>query len=599
MEKFEDYGIVIPHRRRTGKLKLICPQCNPTRSNKGDKSLSVDLDRGLWNCHHCGWSGALKSDDWRKRPPTAKEYKRPQPRPIAPVAPSVAAYFLNRGISKATLEAAKVDVGKEYVAEDGGEVTVIRFNYFLDGELVNVKSRTNKKHFRLIPEAELVPYNIDSIRDTPECVITEGEIDCLSFIECGRKDVISVPNGAKNTAFLDEFMEGWFDTKDTIYIAVDTDSAGLSLRQELIRRFGAERCRIVTFGDECKDANEYLQKYGKAALLTRLDEAKDVKISGIFTVDDYEESLDDIYNHGLRKGMTLGHTAFDNLISFETKRLCVVTGIPSSGKSEFIDEMCVRLNNRYGLKTAFFSPENMPIAYHATKLIEKIVGCRLANGSMPYQSYSLAKKYLSENFFHIMPEEGNTLSNILAKAQALVRRKGIKILVIDPYNRLEQELDSKLNETQTISRQLDMMTTFAQKNDVLVILMAHPHKITKDNSEAGIPSLYNINGSAHFYNKADFGIVVHRDRHAGYTLVRVSKVKFRHLGEGGDAYFKFDVRNGRYAPLPSLDPSAIAAFDDRNYLRETLSDTPTYAQSSFRFSPNEDFLTENDNPVPF
>lgn len=229
-------------------------------------------------------------------------------------------------------------------------------------------------------------------------------------------------------------MEGWFDTKDTIYIAVDTDSAGLSLRQELIRRFGAERCRIVTYGDECKDANEYLQKYGKAALLTRLDEAKDVKISGIFTVDDYEESLDDIYNHGLRKGMTLGHTAFDNLISFETKRLCIVTGIPSDGKSEFIDEMCVRLNNRYGLKTAFFSPENMPIAYHATKLIEKIVGCRLANGSMPYQDYSLAKKYLSENFFHIMPEEGNTLSNILAKAQALVRRKGIKILVIDPYN---------------------------------------------------------------------------------------------------------------------------------------------------------------------
>ena len=130
--------------------------------------------------------------------------------------------------------------------------------------------------------AELIPYNIDAIADTPECIITEGEMDCLSFIEAGRKDCISVPNGANaNLSYLDDFMEGWFDTKETIYIASDSDTKGLVLRDELIRRFGAERCKIVTYGDGCKDANEHLIKYGKESLIRCVTYAKDVDIPGI------------------------------------------------------------------------------------------------------------------------------------------------------------------------------------------------------------------------------------------------------------------------------------------------------------------------------
>lgn len=78
--------------------------------------------------------------------------------------------------------------------------------------------------------------------------------------------------------------------------------------------------------------------------------------------------------------------------------------------------------------------------------------------------------------------------------------------------------------------------------------MAHPTKVKKDNGNNGIPTMYDINGSANFYNKADFGIIVHRDREKGNTLIRVEKVKFRHLGQGGECRFKFNTDNGRYAP---------------------------------------------------
>lgn len=570
METFDDYEIKIPYRRTSGNVKTICPKCAATRGNPRDRSLSVNLDKGVWNCHHCGWTGHLKDEAWKRVMQPRRQYKRPEPRPVVEVQPKVEKYFLGRGISAATLKAAKVDQGVEFMPQDGKEMTVIRFNFYINGELVNTKYRTGNKHFKLIQDAELPPFNIDAIRDTPECIITEGEIDCLSFIEAGRRDVISVPNGAKSTGWLDDYMDGWLDDKEVIYIASDADAVGREMRDELVRRLGSERCKLVTYGEGCKDANEHLVRYGAASLIDCLKHAKDVKVDGVFTVNDYETELDNIYVRGLQRGMTTGHFSFDELISFETRRLCVVTGIPSSGKSEFIDEICVRLNIRYGLKTAFFSPENMPIAYHAVKLIEKLTGKKCSCGTLPQAEYCEVKEYMEENFFHIMPEDGCRLSAVLKKAGYLVRKKGIKILVIDPYNRLENEQDGRMNETQYISWQLDKMTEFAQRNDVLVILMAHPHKISRDNSDNGVPTLYNINGSAHFYNKADFGIVVHRNYAEGYTLVRVSKVKFRHLGKNGDVNFKYDVRNGRYVEwLP--DSKFPPAFDDRSFIQASKS----------------------------
>lgn len=71
---------------------------------------------------------------------------------------------------------------------------------------------------------------------------------------------------------------------------------------------------------------------------------------------------------------------------FETKRLCIITGVPSSGKSEFIDEIAERLNIRYGWRFAYFSPENAPLEYHASKLIEKFTGKQFDKEHLTYGS---------------------------------------------------------------------------------------------------------------------------------------------------------------------------------------------------------------------
>lgn len=600
MKDYSDFGIQIPSGRTRGKIKVFCPQCHNTRHDKRDKSLSVDLDKGLWNCHYCGWGGTIHESDFDDSPEGKKKwmeqqpwynphrlkkqkpvYKKPAPRQTSPISEKAIAWFKSRGISLDTLTACKVTEGMEWMPQKNKEWNTVQFNYYLNGELINTKFRTGDKCFKLCSGAQLIPYMIDNIKGQKECIITEGEMDALSFYEVGFHNVISVPNGANaNLDYLDDFIEDYFDDKETIFIASDTDTKGVELRDELLRRFGAERCRVLEYGQGCKDANEHLMQYGAESLKKALLSAPEIKLEGVFTVSDFEESLDALFEHGMQKGVTIGHECFDRLCSFETKRLLTVTGIPGSGKSEFIDEIAERLNMRYGWRFAYFSPENAPLAYHASKLIEKFTGKKFSKSTLTYGEYKQVKQHLETDFFFISPKDDYRLETIFERAKFLVRRRGIKALVIDPYNRLEDESDG-MSETKYISRQLDRLTNFAQQNDVLVILMAHPTKQTK-NKDGVIeaPTLYDISGSAHFYNKTDFGIVVHRNRVENTVEVIVQKVKFRHLGEVGTALFKYNLNNGRYTDYrPNTEPE----WDNTNHLIEDAKQKEQDAYEAAQF----------------
>lgn len=593
------YGIEVPYGRSSGNVKVYCPQCRDQRHDKRDKSLSCDLATGMFNCHYCGFSGCAaehEKEEYRKPfynpAPLRRQkpsYKKPTKTGNSALSGKALAWFKGRGISEETLRKVGVTEGLEWMPQKNDKANTIQFNYYKDGQLVNTKFRTGDKCFKLVSGAELLPYNIDAIKGTEECIITEGEMDALSFIECGRMDVVSVPNGANaNLSYLDDYIEDYFDNKNTIYIASDTDSKGVILRNELLTRFGAERCRVLEYGEGCKDANEHLMKYGKDSLLKCIADAPETKIEGVFTVSDFEESLDALFENGMQKGVTIGHSNFDRLCSFETKRLCIVTGIPGSGKSEFIDEIAERLNMRYGWRFAYFSPENAPLAYHASKLIEKFTGKKFDKEHLGYGEYRQVKEHLEHDFFFISPKDDFRLDTILEKAQFLVRRKGIKSLVIDPYNRLEnQQQNSGRNETLHISETLDRLTNFAQRNDLLVILMAHPTKLPK-NKEGVIeaPTLYDISGSTNFYNKADFGIVVHRNRIDNITEIHIQKVKFRHLGECGMAQFKYNLNNGRYTPFDGFEP----IYDNSNHLQEEYNRRLQEAEAaaSFDFDDDED-----------
>lgn len=592
------YGIDVPHNRFSGNYKTTCPNCRDHRGNPNDRSLSCNLATGQFNCHHCGWSGCVAEEEpwerqerqraWFNENPLSrqkKEYRKPKPRPASKFSEKMLAYIKSRGISEETLTAMKVTEGIEGMPRKDGsfkDMNTIQFNYYHNGELVNTKFRTGDKCFKMVSGAELLPYNIDSIKGAPDCIITEGEFDALSFYEAGYKNVVSVPNGANtNLEWLDDYQEDYFDDKETIYIASDTDTKGEVLKNELLRRFGVERCKVVEYGEGCKDANEHLVKYGQKSLCKCIENAKLIPVDGVFTLSDIESRMDVLYQTGLKQGATIGHYNFDEYCSFETKTLGIVTGIPNHGKSEWLDEMVYRLNLRYGWKWAYFSPENEPLELHMAKLVEKFVGKKFSKDTMQIAEYTYAKQHINANFFFICPNDDYKPDTILAAAKALVRRYGIKGVVIDPYNYLEAQMEHNQNETQYISELLGKFKTFAKINDVVVIIVAHPAKMQKNKQTLKYdpPTLYDISGSAHFYNKADFGITVHRDFDNDLTEVYVQKVRFRHLGKKGVAKFKYNLTNGRYVPAPEI-AGELPQWDNTNHLTEKIKEQEVKASEA-------------------
>ena len=570
-----------------GKKKQFCPECHANRTDKRDKSLSVDWDKCIAHCHYCGKNfffgktekiGYAPKVAYQQPKTDMKGYKKPAKLTNEePLDENMKQWFANRGIPTEVAESEGISKVCRKMPQTEKVEKCIVFPYRVNGQLVNRKYRDGAKHFMLEANAKLVPYRIDHIKETPECIITEGEMDALSFIVAGRDDVISVPNGAqKNLTYLDDFIESHFENKTRIYIAADTDAKGLELRAELVRRFGEEKCRIVTYGEGCKDANELLLKSGTEVLRQAIAEAKEVPLEGIFTAEDVKDELLSLFEKGLQKGATLDMGDLDDLLSVEVGRLMIVTGIPGDGKSEFLDEMAVRFSLKYDWRCAWFSPENFPVTLHHPKLIEKLVGKRFMKGMMKPMEFESAVGYLSRNFFDILPEEGYRVDTILEKAETLVRRKGIRVFILDPYNCLEHQIPSGQSETQYISEFLEKLRSFARRRQVLVILAAHPTKMKRDplTKQFPVPTMYDISGSAAFFNKADFGIAIERDRTRGVTRVHVQKVKFRHLGQPGVASFQYNTCCGRFVSMqesktpdiPDEDPK----WDNSNWLAKKL-----------------------------
>lgn len=596
MRNFHQHGIET-RGRISGKIKTICPQCNETRGHKGDKSLSVDLDRGLCYCHHCGFKLYVPDDaEERRKQQRLKELqngKRPAPahfrRPTFDPAKMQLSEALERYwtqtrcLPQPLLHTLRITEEKVRMPPDNREENCICFNYFEADTLVNTKYRSALKHFMLVRGAELIPYNVDSILGTPECVITEGEFDAASVIAAGRKDVISVPSGAhSNLTWLDRFVETHFEDKQTIYIAVDEDTAGQALRQELTRRLGAERCRQVHFGDGCKDANEHLVKYGAESLRICIEQAEETPLEGIFTADDFRDDLRSLYENGLQRGADTGWENFDACCTFETGRLLVVTGLPGDGKSEFVDELVLRLCLRHEWKIAYFSPENMPIAYHLHKLAEKLTGMRFGPGpGMTEEVYGETVEWLADNVTHILPDEGSsTIDVILEKARQVVRRKGVRTIVIDPMNRIDQQLAPGQTEADHITATLNKLGRFATRNRCLVILVAHPRKVNrseKDGKRRRV-EMNDINGSANFANMSDFCIVVNREDEKQLVTIHIEKVRFKHLGSAHtQATFVYNLLNGRYWPCEEgivhtdrgeLPGPVNTKFDHENWLKK-------------------------------
>jgi len=541
------------HKLDVGKTQGVCPLCSHDRKPKNTKlkCASYDWERGLGTCHNCNSTFQLHT--YERKGASEREYVRPSFSTKTHKAPSskVVEWFKSRGITQNTLEQLNVSEGSEFMPQTGKNENAIKFNYFMGNQLINIKYRDGRKNFKLYKGAEKVFYNINSIVGHDTCVIVEGEIDALSMHEAGVPNVISVPNGAtlnhNNLDYLDNCID-YFEDKDKIILAVDADEPGTMLKQEFIRRLGAEVCFLVDFKD-CKDANEYLVKHGKDGLKSAIHAATQVPLENVTTLKDIENDLKDFVKHGFKPGYQIGLENFDKIFSTYTGQFITVTGIPSSGKSDFVDQMVVGYNKNYGWKTAFASPENAPTYLHAHKLMRKTWQNMPLPSDIDGKKWKEVTDHVNDNYYFIDMDK-YSLESVLRKGAELVKRKGIKCLVIDPYNKVRDANAASDDVNRYTMDYLAKIESFCKKYDVLTFIVAHPTKMYKgQDGKMEEPNMYNIKGGGEWYDASYHGLLVHRDYEKKNTKVKVLKVKFQNLGENGaECFFTWEPKSGSYIP---------------------------------------------------
>lgn len=555
MQQFSDLGIQLKGSRTQQKVQ--CPNCIKLgKENYRDTCLSVNTSDGVYNCHKCGWQGKVKTEN--NFTMETKIYKVPEKKNMKRLTDSGKEFLLSRGITEEVIEKNKI-----VSTTDNRNILL---PYFKNGKIVNYKTRgIDGKFFTQSRDAEPTIYNYDRCVDRDAIVICEGEMDSLSWEVAGIDFHTSVNMGAPNSndKNIDKKLEcisncyEVFEKAKAIYIATDEDENGRNLQRELVRRFGAEKCLLVDLSPY-KDANEVLVAEGAESLQKRLKIASTPKVEGIFNVDDVSASMLDGFHNGQERGTTTHIESVDNAWTWRNGEVNIWTGYQNEGKSLFLNQLATLKAVFDGWKFAVFSPENMPINDFFNDIIEMYIGRSSdpfhGNLQMTLEEYKEAMDFVKKHFFIIYPKKDFQLNTIFEKAKFLVKTKGIRSLIIDPYNTIQHRMKSGEREDLYISRFMSELKRFALDQNISVNLVAHQVTPMKDNDGRYIkPDVNRIKGGGTFADKADNVMFVWRPERAldySSTLVTFGSQKIKKQKLVGTPQeitdISFNVKEQRY-----------------------------------------------------
>lgn len=437
---------------------------------------------------------------------TKRHYRYPHEVPCTDKS-KVYAYFEQRKISRETLDA--LDVRQD---SEGNAV----FNYYDTNDVLTmVKYKPSHKiqHGQAKcwcqQNSDTAPllFNMNRINVNSPLLICEGEPDCLSAIEAGFKNAVSVPLGSSNLHWIDENLE-WLDQFESIIICADNDDAGVKMQKECVPRLGSWRTKVVDIpaipigntGRVTKDLNEILYVCGKDKVLELILDAKDSPVPSVADLSDVEPTeYEDV------DGVTTGLKAIDDeLMRLFFGTLTIVSGQPGSGKSSLLTQLaCNSLDN--DISTWLFSGE-LPNGVEKSWFNYIFAGPRNITDAISRRGNSYKKistttlAEINKTYkgrWHIYRDDyDNTLDKLIASMTDTVRKYGARCLILDNFMCIDTETSEEelRSQTDTIKKLIE----FAKKYQVAVILVCHPRKM-----DAGTNvGIYDIAGTSNIVNLA-------------------------------------------------------------------------------------------------
>jgi twinkle protein len=474
-------------------------------------------------------------------------------------------WIMDRGLSPETVS----DLGLTSTLLDGKQWLTVP--YVEHGKVVNHKYRqTMAKHHRMDSGAPLCLWNhdvllSDEVRNGQPVIITEGEWDAIAAIQSGFRLCVSVPNGGPQEQFRGEISEEtdaeryrfiWrakaaLDQVTSFILAVDGDDVGRVLAAELARRLGPERCRFVVYPEGTKDLNDVLKAHGEGAVARVLNEAKPYPVKGLYRMSDFP-------NPPPLETHDLGVPGMDNPPMLVMGSFSVWTGYAGAGKTSLMMFIIAKLLRR-GIPVAMGSFETLVKPILETKLRASMLGCSDKDSTNPAfvdaarlaEADRLIEDRLTLISQDLYDEEHEiTLEDMLEYFRISAIRDGTRLFIIDPWNEIEHKRRPDESETEYTGRAIRALKSFARRYNVAVWIVAHPKKPMQWGQRPAAPGLYDVSGSAHWANKADYGFVIDRpNKDEPVTHLAVTKVRMGMPGREQTVKLEWHWRYSNYLPV--------------------------------------------------
>lgn len=466
------------------------------------------------------------------------------------------------GVSSGTREGAQVT--------SDGRGNVLIFPFRENGKVVNEKYRGPNKDFSQLTGGKKTFFNAEVLDDPSlqdgrnALVITEGEPDCLAVMTAGYPFAVSVPDGSvpvPEGVDPDSVTDADYDVAETgkfaflwnnreklqkikrFVIATDGDGPGRRMAAILVKHLQAARCARMLFPEGCKDANDILMRHGDKTVLEAILHAAEYPVRGLYDLTEFHDEEMQLYDIGIED--------FSHRVKMFQGAFVVVTGPTNHGKSALAMEVAANMALNHRWKVAVFSPETRPVELR-NQLRSLYLG-----GEWSRKGVDAADSWMKRHFKLILGDpvatgdrdEDITLQWLLDRAEDAVLRHNIDMLVVDPWNELEHARDKSESVTDYTGRAIRQMKRFARQYNVTIMICVHPTKDftkMKDGKWRHV-TLYDADGSSHWANKADIGIVVERDdAFANGAIIDVAKLRYTRYGLRGQVEMAFDPKRQRF-----------------------------------------------------
>lgn len=611
---WQDVG-VLP---KNGKTKYCCPKCKERKPEKNARNtdLYIHPDQMYFRCYSpsCEWN----TDCFINA--NKRDYKRPEPKPINTHWDSFwAQERAVRGFKTSDMEERNICPSQFYW--EAPHIGLRYPFYDIDGSLITYAYRPQSKEmgFRFEKGSELAFYNLVAFKDfsqdeeIPYVLITEGFDDAESFIKAGVTLTVSVPNGVSigkegkvnnDMSYLFRNLD-IFDRAKVVYLAVDNDFAGDILREELARRIGKKKCRIVKYpkmSKEIKDASDVLQlgmQQGKLAGALRvlagvLSPQEGTAYSVPYPVEGLADNqaanseVWDIFDNGKLPGATIG-LPIDEYFTWSKGRFIAVSGKYGSAKTDFICNVMIRLAVKHGWKFAVFMPETGTAGEIKQNLIQILIGKNIDRNAISKfrleqptkEEVEYALNIIDSHIFIIDENQfkgGLTVPKFIEIGQELVRTHGVDCLVGDPFNAFQGAYGS--SDSGTGADALNAVFTDIQRFcvDYTCSVLFAPHPSGKGYAgQKDVTELIQLNYGAIWGNKLHGGILLARIEgtstgHGDDVSFMVRKVKKRVEGKLGEGVMAYCWQSGRFGVPAAATSSAFFETFVPNFGAKTIEE---------------------------